>query len=70
MDFRKLGAIGILLTMVAGFITEARLQVVENRESIIRLEEREKSLKEHIIEMKKDLKEVKDHLLRGRNGRQ
>ena len=59
MYFKKIGALGILLTILSGIYTEARYQVFENRESIIRLQEREKTIKEHLIEIKADLKYIR-----------
>jgi len=58
---RLKGAISILMTMVAvPLLTFAANRVLVNSEKIARLEEREKSLKENVVEIKGDVKYIRN----------
>lgn len=54
----KIGAVGILSTMLLGLLAWAGNQIVDNGEKIARLEEREKSHKELLIEVRGDVKQI------------
>ena len=57
---KKVGAVGILTTMLSGLMTQGFSKINKNELDIARLQEREKSAKELLIEIKEDIKYIKD----------
>lgn len=59
---KKLGAFGILLTILSGPASIAYSQIRANELDIAKMKEREKSAKELMIEMKADVKYIRRKL--------
>jgi hypothetical protein len=59
---KKVGAYGILSTMLSGLLYNAYGQVQKNRLEIARIQEREKAVKEIVIEIKKDVEFIRRKL--------
>ena len=66
---KKVGAVGILTTMLSGLMTQGFSKINKNELDIARLQEREKSAKELLIEIKEDIKYIKKSLRRSSYGR-
>ena len=58
---KKLGAVGILTTSFSGLLLNAYSQVRDNQIQIARIIERQKAVKEIVIEIKKDVEFIKRH---------
>jgi hypothetical protein len=59
---KRVGAYGILSTMLSGLLYNAYGQVQKNRLEIARIQEREKAVKEIVIEIKKDVEFIRRKL--------
>ena len=59
---KKVGAFGILITMFGGLANEAYSQIRSNQINIARIQEREKAVKEIVIEIKKDVEFIRRKL--------
>lgn len=59
---KKVGAVGTLSTMAIGLIMNAYAQVRDNQLAIAKIEEREKAVKEIVIEIKKDVEFIRRKL--------
>lgn len=66
---KKVGAVGILATMLSGLITQGFSKINKNELDIARIQEREKSTKELLIEIKNDIKYIKRNLKGNQHGR-
>lgn len=59
---KKVGAYGILSTMLSGLLYNAYGQIQKNHIDIVRIQEREKAVKEIVIEIKKDVEFIRRKL--------
>ena len=56
---KKIGAYGILFTMISGFIAEARIQIKQNSDEIIVLKTENKNNTSHMTEIKEELRIIR-----------
>jgi hypothetical protein len=59
---KRVGAYGILSTMLSGLFYNAYGQIQKNHIAIVRIQEREKAVKEIVIEIKKDVEFIRRKL--------